>query len=77
MFTEHGDVQFKVKEGLHAPYIVAESQAGNGKLPGRIMGMGFTLHTESLEEAEIIAQDLNEKVRQLFIVPKEAKCAKS
>jgi hypothetical protein len=67
MSTELGDVQFKVKEGLPAPFIVAESQSRNGALPGGIAGLGFILHTKNLEEAEKIAKFLNEKVRQVFI----------
>ena len=73
MYTELGDVQFKVKEGLPAPFIVAESQSINGALPGGIKGMGFTLYTKDREEAERIAKCLNEEIRQVFIDPKEAK----
>jgi len=73
MSTELGDVQFKVKEGLPDPFIVAEPQSRDGALPGGIAGMGFKLYTKDLEEAEKVAEYLNEEVRQLFIVPKEAK----
>ncbi len=76
MYTEHGDVRFRVKEGLHDPYSVwidAEPQSRDGALPGGIKAMGFTLYTKDLEEAERIAKYLNEEVRQVFIVPKEAK----
>jgi hypothetical protein len=66
--TEHGDLQFKVKEGLPDPYIVAESQSPTGAIPGGIAGMGFTLFTKDIAEAERIADFLNEKVRQVFIV---------
>ena len=74
MHTEHGDVQFKVEEGLPDPFIVAEPRSRNGALPGGIKGMGFTLHTKDLEEAKKIAKYLNEKVRQVFIVSEEEKC---
>jgi hypothetical protein len=73
MSTELGDVQFKVKEGLPDPFIVAEPQSRDGALPGGIEGLGFMLHTKDLEEAEKIAKFLNEEVRQVFIKPKEAK----
>ena len=73
MFTEFGDVQFKAKEGLPDPFIVAESQSMNGALPDGIEGMGFALYTKDIEEAERIAKYLNEEIRQVFIVPKEAK----
>lgn len=73
MSTELGNVQFKVKEGLPAPFIVAESQSINGALPGGIKGMGFTLYTKDFEEAERIAKYLNEEVRRVLIEPKEAK----
>ncbi len=69
--TEHGNFRFKVKEGLPDPYSVwidAEPQSRDGKLPGGIAGLGFTLYTDDLEEAEKIADFLNEKVRQVFIV---------
>jgi hypothetical protein len=73
MSTEFGDVQFKVKEGLPGPFIVAEPQSRNGALPGGIAGLGFMLHTKDLEEAEKIAEYLNEEIHQVFIVPREAK----
>ncbi len=76
MSTELGDVQFKVKEGLPDPYglwIDAEPQSRDGALPGGIKGMGFTLYTKDLEEAERIAKYLNEEVRQVFVEPNEAK----
>jgi hypothetical protein len=73
MSTELGDVQFKVKEGSPDPFIVAESQSRDGALPGGIAGLGFRLYTKDLEEAERIARYLNEEVRQVFIVSKEAK----
>jgi hypothetical protein len=73
MSTELGNVQFKAKEGLPDPFIDAESQSINGALPGGIAGLGFMLYTKDLEEAEKIAKYLNEEVRQVFIVPKEAK----
>jgi hypothetical protein len=73
MSTELGDVQFKVKEGLPDPFIVAEPQSRDGALPGGIKGLGFTLYTKDLQEAEKIAKYLNEEVRQVFIEPKEAK----
>ena len=74
MSTELGDVQFKVKEGLPAPFIVAEPQSRDGALPGGIAGLAFMLHTkDDLVEAEKIAKFLNEEVRQVFIKPKEAK----
>jgi hypothetical protein len=75
MSTEPGDVQFKVKEGLPHPFIVAEPQSIDGALPGGISGMGFTLRTKNLEDAERIAKNLNEEVRQVFIDTKETKCA--
>ena len=68
--TEHGDFQFKVKEGLPDPYIVAEPQSRTGAMPGGIEGMGFTLYTKDLGEAERIAVFLNNNVRQVFIVTK-------
>ena len=70
MFTELGDVQFKVKEGLPDPFIVAEPQSRDGALPGGIAGLGFLLHTKDLEEAEKLAKFLNEEVRQVLIVTK-------
>jgi hypothetical protein len=76
MSTELGDVRFKVKEGLPNPYSVwidAEPQSRDGALPGGIAGLGFMLQTKDLEEAEKIAEFLNEEVRQVFIKPKEAK----
>ena len=73
MSTEFGDVQFKEKEGLPDPFIVAESQSANGALPGEVKGLGFMLYTKDLEEAERIAKCLNEEVRQVFIEPKEAR----
>jgi hypothetical protein len=68
--TEHGDFQFKVKEGLPDPYIVAEPQSRNGAMPGGIEGLGFTLHTKELAEAERIAEFFNVNVRQVFTVTK-------
>jgi hypothetical protein len=68
--TEHGDFQFKVKEGLHDPYIDAESQSRTGAMPGGIAGLGFTLYTKDIAEAERIADFLNDQVRQVFIVTK-------
>jgi len=73
MSAELGDVQFKVKEGLPDPFIVAEPKSRDGALPGGIAGLGFLLHTKDLEEAEKIAKYLNEKLRRVFIEPKEAK----
>jgi hypothetical protein len=73
MSTELGNVQFKVKEGLPDPFIVAESQSRDGALPGGIAGLAFMLNTKDLEEAEKIAKFLNEEIRQVFIQPKEAK----
>lgn len=76
MSTELGDVRFRVKEGLPDPYSVwieAEPQSRDGALPGGIKGMGFTVYTKDLEEAEKIAKYLNEEVRQVFIEPKEEK----
>ena len=68
--TEHGDFQFKVKEGLPDPFIDAEPQSQTGEMPGGIAGMGFTLYTKDLAEAEKIANFLNDNVRQIFIVTK-------
>ncbi len=76
MYTELGDVQFKVKEGLPDPYslrIDAEPQSRDGALPGGIAGLEFLLHTKDLEEAEKIANFLNEEIRQVFIKPKDSK----
>lgn len=73
MPTELGSVQFRVREGLPDPFIVAESQSIDGALPGGIAGLGFMLHTKDLKEAEKIANFLNEEVRRVFIEPKEAK----
>jgi hypothetical protein len=69
--TEHGDFKFKVKEGLSDPYIDAESQSPTGAIPGGIAGLGFTLYTKDIAEAERIADFLNENVRQVFIVTKQ------
>jgi hypothetical protein len=68
--TEHGDFQFKVKEGLPDPYIVAEPHSRDGAMPGGIAGLGFTLYTKDIAEAERVADFLNDKVRQIFIVTK-------
>lgn len=76
MSTELGDVRFKVKEGLPDPYSVwieAEPQSRDGALPGGIAGLRFTLYTKDPEEAEKIAEFLNEEVRQISIEPREAK----
>ena len=75
--TEHGDFRFKVKEGLPDPYdltIDAEPQSRDGKLPGDIAGMGFTLYTKDIAQAERIADFLNQEVQQVYIVTKETKC---
>ncbi len=71
--TEHGDTVFKVKEGLPGPFIVAEPQSENGAMPGGIYGMGFTLYTNDLAEAERIADVLNQNVQQIFVVTKETR----
>jgi hypothetical protein len=39
-------------------------------MPGGIAGLGFTLHTKNLAEAEKIADFLNDKIRQFFIATK-------
>ena len=70
--TEHGDFQFKVKEGLPDPFIVAEPQSRTGEMPGGIAGMGFTLYTKDLAEAEKIAGFLNDNICQIFVETKEA-----
>lgn len=70
MSTELGDVQFKVKEGLPDPFIVAEPQSRDGALPGGIAGLGFTLYTNDITEAEKIADFFNNNVRQVLIVTK-------
>jgi hypothetical protein len=68
--TEHGEYQFKVKEGLHDPFIDAEPQSPTGAMPGGIAGLGFTLYTKDIAEAERIAAFLNDNVRQVFVVTK-------
>jgi len=69
--TEHGDLVFKVKEGLPDLFIVAEPQSENGAMPSGINGMGFTLFTKDVREAERIADFLNRSVHQVFVVTKE------
>jgi hypothetical protein len=70
--TEHADFQFKVKEGLPDPFIVAEPQSPTGAMPGGIAGLGFALHTKDLAEAERIAEFFNSNVLQVFVATKEA-----
>ena len=42
-------------------------------MPGAIAGMGFTLYTNELTEAEKIADFLNQNVHQVLMVTKETK----
>jgi hypothetical protein len=69
--TEHGDFRFKVKEGVGNVWIDAEPQSKNGEMPGGIAGMGFTLYTNDITEAERIADFFNNNVHQVLIVTKE------
>jgi len=69
--TEHGDFQFKVKEGIDNVWIDAEPQSETSKIPGGIVGMGFTLYADNLKEAERIADFLNRNIHQVFMVTKE------
>ena len=72
--TEHGDFRFKVKEGIDNVWIDAEPQSETGAIPGGMVGMGFTLYTNNLEEAERIADFLNSNIHQVFLVMKETQC---
>jgi hypothetical protein len=72
--TEHGDFRFRVKEGTDNVWIDAEPQSDNGDMPGGLAGMGFTLYTDDLAEAERIADFLNRNVHQVFMVTKETTC---
>lgn len=72
--TEHGDFRFKVKEGIDNVWIDAEPQSETGAIPGGIAGMGFTLYTNNLEEAERIADFLNSNIHQVLLVVKETQC---
>jgi hypothetical protein len=74
--TEHVEVRFKVKEGVGDVWIDAEPQSENGEMPFGIAGMGFTVHTNDISEAERIADFFNTNVHQGFLVKEETKCVK-
>lgn len=68
--TEFGNFRFRVKEGVSVGdlFIDAEPQSETGGIPGGLKGMGFTLYTDDIEEAQRIADFLNDNVHQIFMV---------